>query len=107
MSNIIKVAYPKVTFQYLNALFNLTNLNAPTEAPNLYLPVPGNPEFLETPSMSETIEFKQSMQIMKGEDLSADQAIGLQARIKLRSDPRVESHARKVSYLEGAAASKK
>ena len=37
-------AYPKVTFQYLNALFNPTNLNAPTEAPNLYLPVPGNPE---------------------------------------------------------------
>ena len=97
--------YNQGTHSYIRALFNSTNLNAPTEAPNVYLAVPAEPTFLDKPSMSDTIEFKQSLQILEGEDLSPDQAIGLQARAKLKSDPRLDHlNANELAYLEGSAA---
>ena len=76
------------------------------QKPNLYLPVPGLPKFMEKPSLSYTIEFKKSIQLLKsGEDLAPDQAIGLQARAAVKMDSRIEHlNGEERSYLEGAAA---
>ena len=95
--------YPKVTYPYLRALFNDINLNAPTEAPNLYLSVPGTPKFMEKPSISDTVEFRRSVQLLEsGEDLAPDQA---KARATIKMDPRIENlNPEERLYLEGAAA---
>ena len=68
--------------------------------------MPGLPKFMEKPSLSGTIEFKKSIQLLKsGEDLAPDQAIGLQARAAVKMDSRIEHlNGEERSYLEGAAA---
>ena len=61
---------------------------------------------MEKPSLSDTIEFRKSIQLLKsGEDLAPDQAIGLQARAAVKMDSRIEHlNGEERSYLEGAAA---
>ena len=98
--------YPKVTHQYLKALYCFPNLYAPACAPNLYLPVPGRPAWLEKPLMFESLEFRRSLQILEnGGDLALDQAIALQAQSAIKSDQRLtEIDQETRDFLSGAAA---
>ncbi len=101
-----KSGYPKVSHPYLRALYSFSNMNAPVSAPNLHLSVPGKPKFLEKPYMSQTVDFRRSVQLLEsGNDLAPDQAIGGQAKLMVQSDGRLENVDEATShYLQGAAA---
>ena len=102
----IDEGYPKVTHSYLKALYSETNCHAPTAAPNLYLPVPADPTFMEKPSLYETVQFRKAVQVLEtGEDLAPDQAMSLQAKAAIMNDQRVELlDDNTKGFLQGTAA---
>ena len=98
--------YPNVTPQYLRALYSSTNLHTPPQAPNLYLPTPSQPTFLDTPSVLESAEFRTSLHVAKGNcELACEQALALRAKAFVANDPRCQDiSSEQKAYCQGVAA---